>query len=195
MGGYRDTLNLPETSFPMRAALAQREPVMLRHNQETDLYGRIRKVAAGRKSFVLHDGPPYANGAIHLGHVVNKTLKDFVVRSKNILGYDATYVPGWDCHGLPIERELEKRKVSKDDPIAFRRRCREFAAEQIERQRAGFERLGVLGDWDNHYRTMEPRTEGEIIRALGALQRTGLLYRGLRPVLHCSVCESSLAEA
>ena len=195
MTGYSDSLNLLSTPFPMRGNMAKREPDMLRRNQETGLYGRIRDASAGRKRFELHDGPPYANGDIHLGHVVNKCLKDFVVRSKSILGYDAHYKPGWDCHGLPIERELEKRNVPKDDPIEFRRRCREFAAEQIQRQRAGFERLGVLGDWENHYRTMEPSTEGEIIRTLGDLLHTGLVYRGLRPVLHCPICESSLAEA
>lgn len=195
MGDYRDTLNLPETSFPMRAQLAAREPEMLAHMQTSKLYERVRTACKGRPKFVLHDGPPYANGDIHMGHVVNKCLKDFVSRSKLILGYDSTYIPGWDCHGLPIERELEKQKVSKEDSIEFRRKCREFADSQIAIQRAGFERLGVLGDWDNHYRTMHPPTEANIIRALGALQRTGLVYRGLRPVLHCSVCRSSLAEA
>lgn len=193
--GYGDTLNLLSTPFPMRGNLAKREPEMLRRNRETDLYGRIRKAAKGRPRFELHDGPPYANGDIHLGHVVNKCLKDFVVRSRSALGYDARYRPGWDCHGLPIERELEKLGVPKDDPTEFRRRCREFAAEQIGRQREGFERLGVLGDWESHYRTMEFATEAGIVRALGALVRTGLVYRGLRPVLHCPVCESSLAEA
>lgn len=195
MAGYRDTLNLPETSFPMRAALAAREPAMLAATQKSKLYERVRQACKGREKFVLHDGPPYANGDIHLGHVVNKCLKDFVSRSKTILGYDAAYIPGWDCHGLPIERELEKQKVSKDDPIEFRRKCREFADSQINIQRQGFERLGVLGDWDNHYRTMHPPTEANIIRALGALQLTGLVYRGLRPVLHCTICKSSLAEA
>ncbi len=195
MGGYSDSLNLPDTKFPMRANLAAREPDMLKHNQQTDLYGRIRKTVANRPSFVLHDGPPYANGNIHLGHVVNKVLKDFVWRSKLIQGFDASYIPGWDCHGLPIERQLEKQKVSKADPIEFRRRCRQYADEQISTQRVEFERLGVLGDWHNHYRTMEPRTEGDIVRTLGKLLRTGLVYHGLRPVLHCAVCQSSLAEA
>ena len=197
MGGYSDTLNLPETKFPMRGNMAVREPKMLEAMQKSKLYERTRKAVTGkgRTPFTLHDGPPYANGDIHMGHVVNKSLKDFVTRSKLVLGYDASYVPGWDCHGLPIERELEKRKVSKEDPIAFRTKCREFAESQIEIQREGFERLGVLGDWDNHYRTMHPPTEGKIIQALGALQNTGLVYRGLRPVLHCTVCQSSLAEA
>lgn len=195
MGGYSETLNLLETPFPMRGNLAKREPAMLAHIQQSDLYGRIRAAAAGRPSFVLHDGPPYANGNIHLGHVVNKSLKDFVVRSKNILGYDATYVPGWDCHGLPIERELEKREVSKEDPHKFRSACRAYADQQIALQREQFERLGVLGDWDNHYRTMRPATEARIIRTLHTLEKTGMVYRALRPVLHCPVCESSLAEA
>ncbi|MBF2735664.1 MAG: class I tRNA ligase family protein, partial [Betaproteobacteria bacterium AqS2] len=195
MGDYRKTLNLLDTPFPMRGDLARREPAMLARSQQSGLYGRVREAAQGRPPFVLHDGPPYANGAIHLGHVVNKCLKDFVVRSRNILGYDASYVPGWDCHGLPIEREMEKLKVSKDDPLAFRRRCRAYAEEQIGRQREQFERLGVVGDWDGHYRTMHPPTEAATIRTLGALVATGLVYRGLRPVLHCPVCESSLAEA
>ena len=195
MGSYSDTLNLLDTVFPMRANLAAREPDMLKHKQRTDLYGRVRAAAAGRPTFVLHDGPPYANGPIHLGHVVNKVLKDFVWRSKLVRGFDASYIPGWDCHGLPIERQLERQKVSKDDPLEFRRRCRQYAEEQIVLQRAEFERLGVLGDWNRHYRTMAPRTEGNIIRTLGALLRTGLIYRGLRPVLHCADCQSSLAEA
>ena len=195
MGGYSETLNLLETSFPMRGNLAKREPEMLKHAQQSNLYGRIREAAKGRPSFVLHDGPPYANGNIHLGHVINKSLKDFVVRTKNVLGYDATYIPGWDCHGLPIERELEKLNVPKDDPFAFRTKCRAYANEQIARQREQFERLGVLGDWENHYRTMLPATEAKIIQTLGALERTGMVYRALRPVLHCPVCESSLAEA
>lgn len=195
MGDYSATLNLLGTEFPMRASLAKREPAMLEQARRTDLYARVREACKGRATYILHDGPPYANGAIHLGHVVNKTLKDFVTRTKTVLGYDATYVPGWDCHGLPIERELEKQKVSKADPLEFRRRCRAFADSQIAIQRQGFERLGVLGDWDNHYRTMQPSTEADIIRALGALHKTGLIYRSLRPVLHCSVCQSSLAEA
>ena len=195
MGDYRKTLNLLDTPFPMRGNMAKREPDMLAKQQQSKLYERIRKACAGRKTFVLHDGPPYANGAIHLGHVVNKSLKDFVVRSKTILGYDASYIPGWDCHGLPIEREMEKQKVPKDDPAEFRRRCRAYATEQIERQREQFERLGVVGDWDNHYRTMHPPTEARIIETLGTLVESGLVRRQLRPVLHCPVCASSLAEA
>ena len=139
--------------------------------------------------------PPYANGDIHIGHAVNKVLKDLVVRSKTVLGFDAPYVPGWDCHGLPIEHQIEKRGGRRDDPNGFRRACREFAAEQIGIQRANFERLGVLADWDGHYRTMHPPTEAAIVRALGDLHATGLIYRGLRPVLHCTVCRSALAEA
>ena len=195
MGDYRQTLNLLDTPFPMRGNMAKREPDMLAKQQQSKLYERIRKACAGRKTFVLHDGPPYANGAIHLGHVVNKSLKDFVVRSKTILGYDASYIPGWDCHGLPIEREMEKQKVPKDDPAEFRRRCRAYATEQIALQREQFERLGVVGDWDNPYRTMHPPTEARIIETLGALVDTGLVRRGLRPVLHCPSCASSLAEA
>ena len=193
MGDYRTTLNLLETRFPMRANLARREPQMLARAR--GLYGRVRTAAAGRPRYVLHDGPPYANGDIHIGHAVNKVLKDLVVRSKTVLGFDAPYVPGWDCHGLPIEHQIEKRGVRRDDPEQFRRACREFAEEQIGIQRANFERLGVLADWDGHYRTMHPPTEAANVRALGELHATGLIYRGLRPVLHCTVCRSALAEA
>ncbi len=195
MGDHRKTLNLLETPFPMRAQLAKREPEMLARQQASKLYARVRAAAEGRPRFVLHDGPPYANGAIHIGHAVNKVLKDLVVRSKTILGFDAPYIPGWDCHGLPIEREIEKQGGGHADANEFRRACRAFAAEQIDIQRASFERLGVFGDWDGLYSTMHPPTEGEAIRSLGALYASGLIYRGLRPVLHCTVCRSALAEA
>ena len=195
MGDHRNTLNLLESRFAMRANLARREPQMLERARASRLYERVRAAAAGRPRYVLHDGPPYANGDIHIGHAVNKVLKDLVVRSKTVLGFDAPYVPGWDCHGLPIEHQIEKRGVSRDDPNAFRRACRQFAQEQIEIQRANFERLGVLADWEGHYRTMHPPTEGAIVRALGELHATGLIYRGLRPVLHCNICRSALAEA
>ncbi|MCY4325654.1 MAG: class I tRNA ligase family protein, partial [Betaproteobacteria bacterium] len=195
MGDHRTTLNLLETRFPMRANLARREPQMLERAQSSQLYQRLRELAAGRPKYVLHDGPPYANGDIHIGHAVNKVLKDLVVRSKTVLGFDAPYVPGWDCHGLPIEHQMEKKLAKRDNPNEFRRACRAFAAEQIDIQRVNFERLGVLADWDGHYRTMHPPTEAAIVRALGDLHATGLIYRGLKPVMHCSVCRSALAEA
>ena len=150
MSDYKHTLNLPATEFPMRANLAQREPVMLKAWQEQDLYGKIREASKGRPPFVLLDGPPYANGAIHIGHAVNKTLKDIIVRSRMLAGFDAPYVPGWDCHGLPIEHQVEKKKGKvgvKLDARAFREACREFATRQVDGQREDFIRLGVLGDW------------------------------------------------
>jgi isoleucyl-tRNA synthetase len=164
---YKKTLNLPETPFPMRGDLAKREPGWIRQWQEGKLYERIRARAQGRKLFVLHDGPPYANGDIHIGHAVNKILKDLVVKSKTMAGFDAPYTPGWDCHGLPIEHQIEKKHGRNLDPNQARALCRAYAAEQIERQKADFQRLGVLGDWEHPYRTMDFATEGAEIRALG----------------------------
>jgi len=157
---YKKTLNLPNTAFPMRANLAKREPERLRRWQEEDVYGRIRKARSGRDQFILHDGPPYANGSIHIGHAVNKILKDIIVKSKTLSGFDAPYVPGWDCHGLPIEHAVEKKhgKAAELGYNAFRRACRAYAEEQIDNQREDFKRLGVLGDWDHPYLTMEYRT-------------------------------------
>ncbi len=198
MTDYKHTLNLPQTDFPMKADLAQRELKQLERWSARDIYALIRTAAKGRPSFVLHDGPPYANGAIHLGHAVNKVLKDIVVKSHLLDGYDAPYVPGWDCHGLPIEIAVEKkfgRPGQKLDARAFRAACREFAAKQIEGQRADFKRLGVLGDWDHPYLTMDPRYEAQQIRALGKLIENGHLYRGLKPVHWCLDCRSALAEA
>jgi isoleucyl-tRNA synthetase len=195
---YKDTLNLPHTAFPMKANLAQREPDMLRFWQELDLYNRQRQLFAGRPRFVLHDGPPYANGEIHIGHAVNKILKDIIVKSRSLSGFDAPYVPGWDCHGLPIELMVEKKlgKVgTKVDAHAFRAACRAFAAEQIDKQRKDFRRLGVLGDWDNPYLTMAFRTEADIVRALARIIANGHLYRGAKPVYWCIDCGSALAEA
>ena len=195
---YRDTLNLPDTRFPMRGDLAKREPQMIRQWQQQNVYGQLRERAAReeRPRFILHDGPPYANGKLHIGHAVNKILKDIVVRSKTMLGYDAPYIPGWDCHGLPIEHQVEKKKLaSRDAPDDFRRQCRAFAETQIAEQMQGFIRMGVWGDWENHYRTMAPPTEANIIRALGAIYQRGYITRLLRPVLWCADCESALAEA
>ena len=195
MGDYRHTLNLPDTSFPMRGDLARREPGWVQQWQERGLYQRIREASRGRPKFVLHDGPPYANGDIHIGHAVNKILKDIVVKSKTLAGFDAPYVPGWDCHGLPIEHQVEKLHGKNLAPERFRKLCREYAAEQIERQRKDFIRLGVLGDWGNPYRTMDFQTEADTIRALGKVLAHGYLYQGAKPVYWCLDCRSALADA
>jgi isoleucyl-tRNA synthetase len=192
---YKSTLNLPDTPFPMRGDLAKREPAWVKAWQDTKLYERIRAVCKGRTKFVLHDGPPYANGDIHLGHAVNKILKDLVVKSKTMAGFDAPYVPGWDCHGLPIEHMIEKKHGRNLEPNRQRALCRAYAAEQIERQKVDFERLGILGDWRHPYKTMEPQTEGAEIRAIATIWKNGLLYRGLKPVNWCIDCGSALAEA
>jgi isoleucyl-tRNA synthetase len=195
MTDYKKTLNLPDTPFPMRGDLARREPLMLKAWQDKKLYQRIREICKGRPKFVLHDGPPYANGDIHIGHAVNKILKDMVVKSKTLAGFDAPYVPGWDCHGLPIEHQIEK-KHGKDLPAdKVRALCRAFAQQQVERQKADFIRLGVLGDWDRPYLTMNYATEARIIRALGKIHQAGYLYQGRKPVNWCLDCRSALAEA
>ncbi len=195
MSEYKKTLNLPDTPFPMRGALAQREPVWIEAWHKSGLYQRIREASGGRPRFVLHDGPPYANGDIHIGHAVNKILKDIIVKSKTLAGFDAPYVPGWDCHGLPIEHQVEKKHGKNLPPAQFRKLCREYAAEQIDRQRKDFIRLGVLGDWGNPYRTMEFATEADIIRALGRINESGFLYQGAKPVHWCLDCQSALADA
>jgi isoleucyl-tRNA synthetase len=195
MADNKYPLNLPETSFPMRGDLAKREPLMLQQWQAQKRYERIRKTAAGRPKFILHDGPPYANGDIHLGHAVNKVLKDIIVKSRTLAGFDAPYVPGWDCHGLPIELQVEKQHGKEIPPARFRELCREYAAAQIERQKKDFIRLGILGDWDNPYLTMDYQTEADIIRALGKIQENGYLYQGRKPVNWCLDCGSALAEA
>jgi isoleucyl-tRNA synthetase len=192
---YKDTLNLPDTTFPMRGDLAKREPQMLAQWQEKKRYQRIRAASKGRAKFVLHDGPPYANGDIHIGHAVNKILKDIIVKSKTLSGFDAPYVPGWDCHGLPIELQVEKKHGKAIPPAQFRELCRAYAKEQIERQKKDFIRLGVLGDWDNPYLTMDFKTEAEIVRALGKIYERGYLYQGRKPVNWCLDCQSALAEA
>jgi isoleucyl-tRNA synthetase len=192
---YKGTLNLPDTPFPMRGDLAKREPAWVKRWQETKLYERIRAACKGRPKWILHDGPPYANGDIHLGHAVNKILKDVVIKSKTMAGFDAPYVPGWDCHGLPIEHMIEKKHGRNLEPNKQRALCRAYAAEQIERQRDDFQRLGILGDWYHPYTTMTPATEGAEIRAIGRIWKNGLLYRGLKPVNWCIDCGSALAEA
>lgn len=188
-------LNLPETSFPMRGNLAQREPAWLKDWQDKNLYQTIRAARKGAKKFILHDGPPYANGDIHIGHAVNKILKDVIVKSKTMSGFDAPYVPGWDCHGLPIELVVEKNHGKNIDPAKFRELCREYAAEQVEKQKKDFIRLGVLGDWDNPYLTMDFKTEADIMRALGDINKNRYLYQGSKPVHWCTDCGSALAEA
>jgi len=196
MADYKNTLNLPDTAFPMRGDLAKREPGWVQRWQDDKLYERIRIASRGRPKYVLHDGPPYANGDIHIGHAVNKILKDMVVKSRSLAGFDAPYVPGWDCHGLPIEHQVEKTLAGKRvTPSEFRRHCREFAQSQIERQRKDFIRLGVLGDWYNPYLTMSFRTEADIIRSLGRIHGKGFLYQGAKPVHWCIDCRSALAEA
>ena len=188
-------LNLPETTFPMRGDLAKREPAWLKEWQDKQLYQRIRKARKGAKKFILHDGPPYANGDIHIGHAVNKILKDIIIKSKTMSGFDAPYVPGWDCHGLPIELVVEKNHGKNIAPAKFRELCREYAAEQVARQKKDFIRLGVLGDWENPYLTMDFKTEADIMRALGEIQKNGYLYQGSKPVHWCVDCGSALAEA
>jgi isoleucyl-tRNA synthetase len=198
MADYKHTITLPQTDFPMKADLAHREPAAVHRWQERDTYGRLREIARGRPRFVLHDGPPYANGAIHIGHAVNKILKDMVVKSRTLDGFDSPYIPGWDCHGLPIELQVEKklgRPGQRLDARAFRAACREFAREQIDLQRADFRRLGVLGDWDHPYLTMARGYEAQQLRAFGRIIRNGHLYRGVKPVYWCLDCRSALAEA
>ena len=197
MADYRKTLNMPDTPFPMRGDLARREPGWIQAWQEKQLYRQIRELSAReqRPRFVLHDGPPYANGDIHIGHAVNKILKDIIIRAKTLAGFDAPYVPGWDCHGLPIEHQIEKQHGKGIPGEKVRELSRAYAAEQVARQKKDFIRLGVLGEWDNPYLTMAFRTEADEIRALGKILEQGYLYRGLKPVNWCLDCHSALAEA
>ena len=195
MADYKKTLNLPDTPFPMRGDLARREPQWVKEWQERGVYRRLRQVAQGRPRFVLHDGPPYANGDIHIGTAVNKILKDVVVKSKTMAGFDAPYVPGWDCHGMPIEVQIEKQHGKNLPAAETLRLCRAFATEQIERQKEDFQRLGVLGDWERPYLTMAYGNEADEIRVLGKLLERGYVYRGLKPVNWCFDCGSALAEA
>jgi isoleucyl-tRNA synthetase len=201
---YKATLNLPKTDFPMKASLAQAEPRMLAWWDEIGLYKRLREIAAERPLWILHDGPPYANGHIHMGHVLNKVLKDVVVKSRSMLGFNSPYVPGWDCHGLPIEHQVDK-DLGLDtapidvreamDPVEKRRRCREFASKFVDIQRQEFKRLGVFGDWDNPYLTMAPAYQAVIAREFGRFVGRGLVYKGLKPVHWCMHCKTALAQA
>ena len=205
---YKDTLNLADTVFPMRGDLAKREPKWLEQWFADDVYAQIRRARQGRKKYVLHDGPPYANGQIHLGHVVNKVLKDMIVKYKTLDGYDAPYVPGWDCHGLPIEQKVEgiigkvgqpHKDKSKNGAIVtsteFRGACRDYAKSQIDLQMVDFKRLGVLGDWENPYLTMNFKQEADTVRALAEIYKNGHITRGMKPVNWCLDCGSALAEA
>jgi isoleucyl-tRNA synthetase len=198
MADYKDTLNLPQTSFPMRGHLAKREPETLQRWEALDLYGRLREMRRGQPKFILHDGPPYANGDIHIGHAVNKILKDIIVKARSMSGFDAPYVPGWDCHGLPIELQVEKALGPPGDTVdarTFRQRSREYAATQVEGQRRDFQRLGVIGDWQRPYLTMDYAFEANIVRALGKVIQRGHLHKGSKPVHWCTACGSALAEA
>ncbi len=195
---YKDTLNLPKTKFPMRGNLPKREPEFLKHWEQLKIYEKLREQRKDKPSFILHDGPPYANGDIHIGHAVNKILKDIIIKSRTLSDYNTPYVPGWDCHGLPIELEVEK-KVGKAghkvDARQFRESCRKYAQRQVNKQRTDFQRLGILGDWDNPYLTMNYKTEADIIRALGKIIKAGYLDKGFKPVHWCTDCGSALAEA
>lgn len=196
MKDYKQTLNLPKTNFSMKANLAQREPGLLDFWKDINLYQSLRSQAKGRKKYILHDGPPYANGQIHIGHAVNKILKDIVVKSKTLSGYDSPFVPGWDCHGLPIELNVEKKEGAKKlSPKAFREACREYAMKQVDLQKEAFKRLGVLGDWENPYLTMDFSYEANIIRTLADIMERGHLQQGHKPVHWCVDCQSALAEA
>ncbi len=195
---YKKTLNLPKTDFPMRGNLAKREPDMQKRWESMDIYNLIRQASQGREKFILHDGPPYANGDIHIGHVVNKVIKDMIVKSKQLAGFDAHYIPGWDCHGLPIENKVESlvgKPGDKIDEGGFRAKCREYASEQIDNQRTEFKRLGVFGDWENPYLTMAFQNEADTIRALGKIIEAGHIYKGTKPVHWSWGAHSAVAEA
>ncbi|HIJ65812.1 MAG TPA: isoleucine--tRNA ligase, partial [Candidatus Hydrogenedentes bacterium] len=195
---YRQTVNLPKTDFPMRANLPKREPETLKRWEEMDLYAAMRQALAGRTKFVLHDGPPYANGNLHVGHALNKTLKDFVVKSKQMAGFDAPFVPGWDCHGMPIEHKVtsdlgdQAKSLSK---VEIRRKCREFALSFVQIHRTDFKRLGITGDWDHPYLTLDPDYVATIIRVFAEIYLKGGIYKGLKPIYWCAQCETALAEA
>ena len=198
MTDYKTTLNLPQTAFPMKANLTQREPQRLKHWEEMGLYQKMRAAGSGKPTFILHDGPPYANGELHVGHAVNKILKDIITKSKTLAGFDAPYIPGWDCHGLPIELNVEKKVGKPGHKVTaaeFRQKCREYAAKQVDNQREDFKRMGVVGDWDDPYLTMNFKFEANIVRTLGKIIENGHLQQGAKPVHWCLDCGSALAEA
>ena len=198
---YKSTVFLPSTPFPLKAGLPKREPELLQHWAETGLYQKLRTQAKGRNKFILHDGPPYANGHLHIGHALNKILKDMINRARQMQGFDSHYVPGWDCHGLPIEWKIEEsyraKGLDKDKVpvLEFRKECRDFAARWVKIQGAEFERLGVIGDWDNPYTTMAHAAEAKIVEELGKFLLDGSLFRGAKPVLWSVVEKTALAEA
>src|SRR6476646_1696901 len=194
----KGSINLPKTSFSMKANLPQAEPKMLARWEAEDLYGKIRAARAGRPRYVLHDGPPYANGHIHLGTAFNKIIKDFIVKSKTMAGYDSPYVPGWDCHGLPIEHKVDQElggKKAKLSPIQVRRECRKYAEKWVNLQREDFKRLGILGEWDRPYLTMSPEYQATIAGAFVDFLEKGYVYKGLKPVNWCWFDRTALAEA
>ena len=198
MADWKNSVNLPRTDFPMKANLQVAEPAAIARWESMDLYGQIARARAGRPKYVLHDGPPYANGQIHIGHALNKILKDFVVKSKSMAGFDAPYVPGWDCHGLPIELQVDKELGSKKRDMSLadiRRACRAYADRHVEEQCADFKRLGVFGDWDHPYLTMQFEFQAAIVRALGRCVEEGLVYKGKKPVYWCISDRTALAEA
>ena len=195
---YNSSLNLPQTSFPMKAGLPQREPDTLKYWESMDLYGAMLEKNQDQKPFILHDGPPFSNGYIHMGHALNKTLKDFIVRSQAMMGHYTPYVPGWDNHGLPIERAIEnsKKKLNKEMTVPeFRKACEEFAEDFIQKQMTGFKRLGVVGDWEHPYRTMDRHFEGQEVKIFGRMFDKGYIYKGLKPVTWCPFCATAVAEA
>ena len=194
---YNDSLNLPKTDFPMRAKLPQREPLILEHWEEIDIYHRVQEKNQGRPKFILHDGPPYANGNIHLGTTMNKILKDIIVKYHSMAGYDAPYIPGWDTHGLPIEQQASKNlgiNRHEKSTVEFRQNCRDYALKFVDIQKQQFKRLGVRGDWEDPYLTLKPEFEAEQIGVFGEMAQKGYIYKGLKPVYWCADCQQ-LAEA
>ncbi|MDD5156271.1 MAG: class I tRNA ligase family protein, partial [Candidatus Omnitrophica bacterium] len=195
---YKNTLNLPRTDFSMKAELSKKEPHFLEAWQEKDIYRLLRQKSAGKPKYVLHDGPPYANGDIHIGHALNKTLKDIIVKYRTMSGFDSPYVPGWDCHGLPVEHQLFKELGMKKHQIAqleFRKKAYDYALKYVAIQKKEFQRLGVFGDWENPYLTLNPGYEETIVNSFNVLAKKGYIYRGLKPVNWCPTCETALAEA
>ena len=195
---YKNTLNLPQTKFPMKADLPKREPVFLKEWYNKGIYKLICEKSKDRPKYILHDGPPYANGDIHIGHALNKTLKDIIVKYKTMRGFDSAYIPGWDCHGLPVEHKLFKElQLNKYqiNQVNFRKKAFDYAMKFVNVQREQFKRLGVFGDWDNPYLTLDKKYEEAIVRSFGELVKKGYIYRGLKPVNWCFKCETALAEA
>ena len=195
---YGKTLNLPDTQFPMRASLPEREPETLKKWEDMNIYNELMKRNADKPKFVLHDGPPFANGDIHIGHALNKILKDIILKSKILSGYQTPYVPGWDTHGLPIERQAIAKlgiNMGEVSPVEFRKVCYDFAMSYVNNQREQFKRLGVYGDWENPYLTLAPEFEGKQLEVFAAMAEKGYIYKGLKPVVWCTDCKTALAEA